>query len=136
MPTCKRAGMEVWRSGGIEACMSTRRRAGMEVRKCAGTEACMPTCRRAGMEVWRSGDMEACIPTRRRAGMAFTKDGQHRSYLRLIILRGRRRNLSVKKSAKLAIHDASSLFCSISQSPKFRKWDKASMNLDPSYLCI
>lgn len=80
----------------------------------------MPTCKRAGMEVWRSGDMEACIPTRRRAGMAFSG----------------RRNLSVKKSAKLAIHDASSLFCSISQSPKFRKWDKASMNLDPSYLCI
>jgi hypothetical protein len=42
VPTCRRAGMEVWRSGG--------------------TETCVPTCIRAGTEVWRSGGVDACMP--------------------------------------------------------------------------
>lgn len=55
MPTRRRAGIKVRRSGGARAW----RREGMEARRCAnievlrprGMEAGMPACRRAGVEV-------------------------------------------------------------------------------------
>jgi len=60
MPTCRRAGMEVWRHRCVYADV---------VWRYGGLDRCMPTCRCVGMEVWRSGRVDACVRTRRRADM-------------------------------------------------------------------